>query len=427
MAKFQLQQLTAKGRERGKGLYPIYIVAYHERKRKYFFTDYACKITEWSESKSQFKGTFKKGKTENPNKNLLNLLDRCEKIAKEITDGGREFSLSTFSKRFNSKDLTDVASVLEAKRLTTTGSTYEWYHTTENALNSFKEGIPVRDFDNDTLENFIKWLKSTRTIQMKTNSGEVTTKIVNPLSDGGINSYLRAIRAAFNYAIEQKTIPPHLKPNITEQLKKFKAGGKKRSLPKDILDKIFTLNFEDERTAFALEVFQLSLLLRGINFADLIELRPDHIKTLGSEKRLQYKRRKVSTEFDLRINTTAFAIIEKYLNDPLIDHRGFILPVLNENIHTTDRKILNRKKHFLNKYVNKYLKGPVSDALGLENFDFTSYVARHSYASTLKASGESTEIISKALGHRDKKTTETYLTGITDYSIDNLDKKIWGE
>ncbi len=39
----------------------------------------------------------------------------------------------------------------------------------------------------------------------------------------------------------------------------------------------------------------------------------------------------------------------------------------------------------------------------------TTYWARHSYASLLKQSGQSVELIREMLGHSDIKTTESYL------------------
>jgi integrase len=39
----------------------------------------------------------------------------------------------------------------------------------------------------------------------------------------------------------------------------------------------------------------------------------------------------------------------------------------------------------------------------------TSYTARHSFATVLKRSGASIELISESLGHTNKQTTQNYL------------------
>jgi integrase/recombinase XerD len=51
--------------------------------------------------------------------------------------------------------------------------------------------------------------------------------------------------------------------------------------------------------------------------------------------------------------------------------------------------------------------------------NLTTYVARHTYATTLKAKGVSIEEIGKTLGHDSIKTTEIYLDEIGDPLFDD--------
>ncbi len=67
-----------------------------------------------------------------------------------------------------------------------------------------------------------------------------------------------------------------------------------------------------------------------------------------------------------------------------------------------ERRTINQK----NKIVNKWLKR-ICEANELPAI--TTYWARHSYASLLKQSGHSVELIREMLGHSDIKTTESYL------------------
>ena len=48
----------------------------------------------------------------------------------------------------------------------------------------------------------------------------------------------------------------------------------------------------------------------------------------------------------------------------------------------------------------------------------TTYVARHTFATVLKLSGVSTEIISESLGHSDVTTTQIYLDSFENRQID---------
>jgi len=50
------------------------------------------------------------------------------------------------------------------------------------------------------------------------------------------------------------------------------------------------------------------------------------------------------------------------------------------------------------------------------------YVARHTYASTLKREGISTSKISEAMGHQTEAITRTYLKAFEDDVLDESDK-----
>lgn len=66
--------------------------------------------------------------------------------------------------------------------------------------------------------------------------------------------------------------------------------------------------------------------------------------------------------------------------------------------------------------VNKHLK-----ALGIElelDKKLTTYVARHSFSTTLKRSGVSTSLICEALGHNSEKVTQIYLDSFENEQID---------
>ena len=54
----------------------------------------------------------------------------------------------------------------------------------------------------------------------------------------------------------------------------------------------------------------------------------------------------------------------------------------------------------------------------------TTYVARHTFATVLKRSGVSTEIISESLGHSDVTTTQIYLDSFENRQIDEAMKNL---
>ena len=52
----------------------------------------------------------------------------------------------------------------------------------------------------------------------------------------------------------------------------------------------------------------------------------------------------------------------------------------------------------------------------------TSYVARHTYATTLKRKNANIGYISQAMGHADVQTTKVYLENFENDEIDKLDE-----
>lgn len=95
---------------------------------------------------------------------------------------------------------------------------------------------------------------------------------------------------------------------------------------------------------------------------------------------------------------------------------GYIFPIFHKR-HDTAAAVRYRKKKIL-KRVNSDIK-ELANSVGIEK-NVTTYVARHSYATTLRRNGVSKEIISQSLGHESLKTTEIYLDDIGDPALDDL-------
>ncbi|MBL0136836.1 MAG: tyrosine-type recombinase/integrase [Chitinophagaceae bacterium] len=72
--------------------------------------------------------------------------------------------------------------------------------------------------------------------------------------------------------------------------------------------------------------------------------------------------------------------------------------------------------------VNENLK-IIAEKAGIET-ELTTYVARHSYANILKMKGIPTSVISEALGHDSKKTTQVYLDSFGSSILDEASKAI---
>ena len=115
-----------------------------------------------------------------------------------------------------------------------------------------------------------------------------------------------------------------------------------------------------------------------------------------------------------RLHPLAHRIISKYIRKDSTQE-DYIFPILNRHVHRTEQQIHNRV-HKVLVNVNRELKA-WSKRLGLAT-TLTTYVARHTYATVLKRSGVSVELISESLGHSDLSTTQIYLDSFENSQID---------
>ena len=83
--------------------------------------------------------------------------------------------------------------------------------------------------------------------------------------------------------------------------------------------------------------------------------------------------------------------------------------------HQTEVQQRNRIHKTIAK-VNRRLKN-IGKELGIDK-KLTTYVARHSHATTLKRAGVSTSLICEALGHSSEKVTQIYLDSFENSQMD---------
>ncbi len=131
---------------------------------------------------------------------------------------------------------------------------------------------------------------------------------------------------------------------------------------------------------------------------------------------LNYKRAKTGEDFRFKLHALAIEMLEYYRNLEGNSDAGYIFPILYKR-HVTAASIRDRKKKIL-KRVNADIK-ELAKSVGIEK-TVTTYVARHSYATILRTSGVSKEIIGQSLGHDSLKTTDIYLDDIGDPVLDEL-------
>lgn len=268
---------------------------------------------------------------------------------------------------------------------------------TKNNIKKYLKGkdILFADFDLKHLRGYEKYLNET--------IDTLTTR----------SAYLRTFRTLWNEALKNKNCPKDHYPFKEFEFSQYnKPKTRKRAISKDQIEKIAALHVpaENDRMINSRNYFLFSYYCRGINFTDIAELKWTDI----IDGEINYKRDKTGERFSFKIHNEALKILAYYKNLKTNSDAGYIFPILFQR-HVGYKSIYHRKKKVI-KQVNDDIK-ELGIAAGIEK-KLTTYVARHSYATALRRSGVSKEVIGQSMGHDSLKTTDIYLDEIGDPLVD---------
>ena len=264
------------------------------------------------------------------------------------------------------------------------------YRTTINSLNLFKKNLHLQDITPTLLENYEAF--------MVEKGKSLTT----------ISIYLRELRAIINQAINAGSFAQDKYP-----FKKYEIpSGRnvKKSLSEKDISKLLNYKPKKKDELRALDFWLFSYLCSGINFADIISLKPENIN--GNHLYFYRQKTKRTKKKDLRpikvgLNPRALEIIEIYkTTDP---NNDYLFPVLEPALNAVTIK--HRCQRFI-KWVNKRMLAIAKD-LNIDS-KITTYAARHTFGTVLKRKGAPTSFIKDALGHSSVVTTENYLDSFED-------------
>jgi integrase/recombinase XerD len=227
--------------------------------------------------------------------------------------------------------------------------------------------------------------------------------------------YLRTFRTLWKVAIREKFCPENHYPFKDFAFGKYNnPRTKKRAIQKAQIELIANMVIDPEKDTLinSRNYFLFSFYCRGINFTDLASLKWGNIV----DDELQYVRSKTKEEFRFKLHPSAIEILAYYRDLRGNSDAGYIFPILYKR-HDTPQSIRYRKQKVRTR-VNKDLQ-ELGASLGIQK-NLTTYVARHSYATTLRRNGVSKENIGRSLGHDSLKTTDIYLEDIGDPILDDL-------
>ena len=381
------------------GKYPVYLRITKDRKTIFFRTPYTSLEKEWDE----LQGKFNKHAPDYLKKNrlLLKFIDRATSIVTDLEQEKSDYTLS------------DVEGVLRLKTNPANRSIFPFWEEiiseqkmagrTGNArihsdtLKSVKKFSRIKELTfhqitPEFLEKYESWLRS--------RGG----------TNGGIGVKMRSIRSVFNTAITRGRIKGDIYPFKAYKISKLKGKGIKKALRLEDIQKIAQLDLSQHPTLIDIRnYFIFSFYTRGMNFADMANLKWSDI----SDDRIYYTRSKTKGNFQIKILPPVQEILDYYKEK--FSQTDYVFPILLEK-NMTFSHLENRKFKVLKRY-NKRLK----EIAALCEIDkpLSSYVARHSYANSLKQKGISTDIISESMGHQNIAITQAYLKELDNSLIDD--------
>jgi site-specific recombinase XerD len=188
---------------------------------------------------------------------------------------------------------------------------------------------------------------------------------------------------------------------------------------RDDLRRFEALEPSTERFQLAKSVFLFSFYSGGINFVDLAQLRWRDLSrsnlNTGFPERLNYVRQKTGGKFSLRLLAPAASIVAAYQPFTCITPASYVFPILDVSKHTSPNQVKNRLHKILGQ-INSDLK-TLGELAGITT-PLTTYVARHTFATTLKQAGTQIAVISQAMGHKSEAVTAVYLDSFASEVVD---------
>lgn len=267
------------------------------------------------------------------------------------------------------------------------------YRDAKHSLLTFRKNLSIHDITPEFLKSY--------EIFMLSNKKSPTT----------IGIYLRHLRAIINQAIEKEFLDRKNYPFGKNRYQIKAPRNIKKALTIEQIKQIMEFEVESGSTPqLAKDMWLLSYFCNGMNIKDILSLRHSNLLT----DTLHYDRAKTSKTIQnpkpiaVSLLPQSLEIIERWAQQGK-GKDDYLFPVFNKGM-SEERK--NAVKQQFVKTVNQHMK-KIGEAIGFDK-PLTTYAARHSFATVLKRSGASIELISESLGHQSLQTTEAYLDSFED-------------
>lgn len=225
-----------------------------------------------------------------------------------------------------------------------------------------------------------------------------------------ISSYISSLRAIYHAAVAEKHL--NYTPKLFSTVFTGLAPTKKRALNTEGIYKLMTADLSEvPDLEYYRDKFVFSFCVQGMAYVDLAYLRKSDIK----DGMLAYRRRKSRSMIRVPLTIEAKELIEKY--SAQTPNSPYVFPIINPDEgdertqYESNLRTYNRKLKQLAAY------------LGIEE-NLSSYVARHSWATTAYRNDVSMSVVSQAMGHHTEAVTRIYLGSLDTTALSKANETV---
>ena len=277
-------------------------------------------------------------------------------------------------------------------RLEQTGNlrTAETYRSALSQFRRFRQGedLPLSEVTPVLMEQFQSYLRS-RQLTMNT-----------------VSFFMRILRSIYHKGVKQ---------GLAVDCQPFRsvytgnAQTQKRALSCDTIQRIKALQLDSKPLAFARDMFLLSFYLRGMSFVDMAYLKRSDIHN----GHITYKRHKTGQMLTIRWERQMQDIVDRHPNT----RSDYLLPIISKQNGRERNQYRNHQTH-----INRSLK-EIARQTGV-TINLTMYCARHSWATIARDMQVPMNVISRAMGHQNERTTEIYIRSVDSDTVDSVNERI---
>lgn len=217
--------------------------------------------------------------------------------------------------------------------------------------------------------------------------------------------HMRNLRAIINYAIDEGITSNYAFRR--HSIKTVKTA--KRNLSVEELRQVFDYAVEDWQVVYR-DMFKLSFMLMGVNFADLLNLEKSDMRN----GRIEFNRHKTARLYSMKVEPEAAALIEQYGG---AEHLLKIMDTRTDYV-----QFIRQTNHALKCIGTQSVKGRKPQGEPLVP-GITTYWARHTWATIAASLDIPKETIAAALGHGGNTVTDIYID-FDRKKVDDANRKV---